>query len=81
MTSAVRCQKPFVGSVEHENRLLFHILRWNKSHVGSSHRFADSLGIGGIVLVGFDVGLHELWRDQFDRVPETLEAPGEEVRP
>ena len=34
------------------------------------HRFADRLGVGGIILVALDVGLHILRRHQPDLMPE-----------
>src|SRR3954451_21018979 len=49
------------------------VLDRDEPHAGSLHRFADRLGIGGIVFVGLDVGLHVLRRDQSNLMPEPVQ--------
>src|ERR1700755_3143571 len=45
-------------AMEYQATLLLWRLGWHKPHIGSGHRFADRLGISGIVLLSLDVGLH-----------------------
>jgi len=47
---------------------LGHGLGRDETHVGPPHRFADGLGVVGVVLLVFDVGFDELRRDHLDRV-------------
>ena len=52
----------------------------NETHAGTPHGFADRFSIVGVVLVSFDVGLHELWGDELDRVPQFTEPARPVVR-
>src|SRR5215469_5241420 len=45
-------------AMEHQAALLFRCLGWHKPHVGPADRLAYRLGISGIVLLSFDIGLH-----------------------
>jgi hypothetical protein len=63
VTSAVECQAA----------LLLGRLGRDEPHIGPGDRFADCLGISGIVLVSFDVGLHVGRRHQPHSVAERLE--------
>ena len=45
-------------AVEHQAALLLGSLGHNKSHVGPGDSLADGLGVSGIILLPFDVGLH-----------------------
>jgi hypothetical protein len=54
--------------------LLLNILDRHESHMRSINRLADRLGIGCVVLVGLDVGLDELRRNQPHRVPVRVGA-------
>jgi hypothetical protein len=58
------------GPMQHHHALLLHSLHGNKAHGRPAHCLADRLGIGGIVLLAFDVGLHVARRHQPDIVPE-----------
>jgi hypothetical protein len=60
--------------------LLLNTLHSNKAHVRSTHRFADRLGIIGVVLVALHVGLHELRRNQADGVASSLKFSRPMVR-
>src|SRR5271167_3383540 len=54
----------------HQPALLFGRLDRDKPHGRASHRLADRLGVGGIVLVALDVGLYILCRHQPNLMPE-----------
>src|SRR5450631_4770796 len=58
------------GAVLHQLTLLFGRLDLHEAHGRTPHRLADSLGIGGIVLVALEVGLHVLRRHQTHLVAE-----------
>ena len=58
--SRARSHEALTHTVQCEDRLLLDILYRYETHVRPSHRFADRLGIGCIVLVGLDVRLDEL---------------------
>src|SRR5262245_57119389 len=62
-------------TMQHEAALLFCRLGLDKPHVWSNNRFADRLGIGGIVLLAFEVGLHVRRRHQADGVTKGLQRP------
>jgi hypothetical protein len=49
-------------------------------HGRPDHGLADRLGVGGVVLVRLDEGLHVLGRDQPDLVAEGLQLPRPVVR-
>ena len=65
--------KALPNGVQCQDALLLDVLDRHKAHVGSGHCFADCLSIGGIVLVGLDVGFDELGSHQFDGVTQVLE--------
>ena len=46
------------GPMQHHHALLLRGLHGNKAHGRPAHRLADRLGIGGVVLLPLDVGLH-----------------------
>src|SRR6516225_3023259 len=54
--------------MQHQLALLLSRFDLNGAHGGSPHRLADRLGVGGIVLVVLDVGLHVPRRHQTHRV-------------
>ncbi len=51
-------------AMQHQLPLLLDRFDLHKTHGRPPHRLADRLGIGGIVLVALDVGLHVLRRHQ-----------------
>src|ERR1019366_6764482 len=57
-------------SMLHQPALLLDRLDHNEPHGWAPDRFADRLGVGGIVLVALDVGLHILRRHQTNLVAE-----------
>ena len=50
--------------MQHQLALLLGRFDLHKTHGRTSYRLADRLGVGGIVLVALDVGLHVLRRHQ-----------------
>jgi hypothetical protein len=60
-------------AVKHQAALLLGRLGWHKPHIGSGHCLADGLGIGGIVLLPLDVGLHVSRRHQPHGMTERLQ--------
>src|SRR5712671_3535871 len=60
-------------AVEHQAALLLRCLGRDEPHVRPGDRFADCLGISGIVLVSLDVGLHIGWRHQAHGMAKCLE--------
>src|SRR5262249_22797598 len=52
------------GVMEHQAALLLGRLGRHKPHVRPANRFADRLGISGIVLLSLHVRLHAGWRHQ-----------------
>ena len=60
-------------AVEHQAALLLGRLGRDEPHVGPGDRLADGLGVSGIVLLPFDVGLHVGRWHQSHRVAECLE--------
>ena len=62
--SCVRTYQPASYTMQRLNVLLFNRFPGNETHMRSTHGFANGLGIVGIVLVGLDVGLHELRSDE-----------------
>src|ERR1700682_518152 len=44
-------------------------------HLGPAHRLADRLGVGLVVLVAADIGLHVLRRDHHQLVAQLLQLP------
>ncbi|MCY1304685.1 hypothetical protein D9M69_377320 [compost metagenome] len=59
--------------MQRQHGLLLNVLKGHESHVWPRDRFADRLGIGRVVLVGLDVGLHELRCHQLDGVTKGLQ--------
>src|ERR1035437_6583685 len=57
-------------SMLHQSALLLDRLDRDEPHSWAPDRFADRLGVGGIVLVALDVGLHILRRHQTNLVAE-----------
>ena len=57
-------------SMLHQLTLLLGRLDRYEPHGWTPHRLADRLGVGGIVLVALDVGLHILRRHQTNLMPE-----------
>ena len=51
-------------AMQHQPPLLLDRFDLHKTHGRPPYRLADRLGIGGIVLVALDVGLHVLCRHQ-----------------
>ena len=60
-------------AVEHQAALLLGRLGCDEPHICPADRFADGLGVSGIVLLSLDIGLHIARRHQAHRVPERLE--------
>src|ERR1044071_2347442 len=56
--------------MEQKNGLLVGSLDRHEAHGRPLHRFADSLGIGRVVLLALNVRLDELWWHEPDRVPQ-----------
>ena len=56
--------QPTSYSVHRLDVLLIYRLDAHESHAGPAHRFADRLGVIGVVLVALHVRLHELRRNQ-----------------
>ena len=67
-------------AVEHQAALLLGSLGHNKSHVGPGDRLANGLGVSGIILLPFDVGLHVGRWHQSHRVAKCLELTRPMVR-
>jgi len=67
--------KSLPGPVQRQHRLLAAVLNRHEAHVGAGHRFADRLGVRGIVLVRLDVGFDELRSNQLHRVSQLGEFP------
>jgi len=59
--------------MQHQSALLFGRFDLHKTHSRTSHSLADRLGVGGIILVALDVGLHILRRHQTNLVAELRE--------
>ena len=59
--------------MQHQSALLFGRFDLHKSHGRASHSLADRLGVGGIILVALDVGLHVLRRHHTNLVVEFRE--------
>jgi len=59
--------------MQHRHRLLVFALDRDEAHAGPLHGFAAGLGIGGVVLVGLDVGPNVVRRHQPRIVAECLQ--------
>ena len=57
-----RQQRP--GAVEHRHGLLVDALDRHEAHGWPTHRLADRLGVGRVVLVPLEARLHMAWRHQ-----------------
>ena len=55
---------------QHQGRLLLGGLHRHKAHARPAHGLADPVGVGRIVLVALNVGLHQLRRQQHHLVPQ-----------
>jgi len=60
-------------AVKHQATLLLGSFGSNEPHIGPRDRFADCLGINGIILVPLHVGLHIGRRHQAHSVAERLQ--------
>ena len=60
-------------AMQHQAALLLGRLGLDKPHVGPGHRFADCLGVSGIVLLPLDVRLHVGRQHQAHGMPKGLE--------
>src|ERR1039458_8737033 len=60
----VRCRIKRSRAMQHQPALLLGRFDLYKTHGRPPHRLADRLGVGRIVLVALDVGLHVLRRHQ-----------------
>ena len=65
--------KEMARAMQHQATLLLGGLGLDKPHVGPGDCFADRLGIGGIVLMAFDIRLHIGRRHQARGMAERLE--------
>ncbi len=74
-----RQQKPKNGLTKCPD-LLFAVFNRHKAHVRAAHHLANSLCIGRIVLVGFDVKFYELGSNQFDGMSQPLQLISSEGR-
>ena len=73
--------KKIPGAVNHEHALLLFCLARHEAHAWSLNSFAAGLSIGGIMLVGFDIGPHVASRHQSYIVTELGElAARNEIR-
>ncbi len=72
--------KKVPGAVNHEHALLLFCLARHEAHAWSLNSFAAGLSIGGIMLVGFDIGPHVASRHQSHIVTELGELAGPEMR-
>ena len=61
--------------MKHQHTLLRRRFDGHKAHGRARHGLADGLGIGGIVLPAFDIGLDVLGGHQADLVPKSNEFP------
>ena len=50
--------KEMARAVEHQAALLLGRLGLDKPHIGPGDRFADGLGVSGIILLSLDIRLH-----------------------
>jgi hypothetical protein len=68
------------GAMERQAALLLGRLGRNEPHICPRHCFANRLGVRGIILLPFDVGLNVSRRHQSHRVAERLELTRPMVR-
>ena len=78
--NALRAHQQIARAVLHQLSLLFRRFDLHETHGRASHRLADRLGIGRVVLVALDVGLHVLRRHQTNLVTELGQLPRPIVR-
>jgi len=67
-------------AVKHQTTLLLRRLCWREPHVGSGNRLANRLGVGHIVLLPFDIGLHVGRRHQPNGMTDRLKFARPMVR-
>jgi len=67
-------------AMKHHATLLLRRLGRHEPHVGSGDRLANSLSVGHVVLLPFDVGLHIRWRHQSHGMTNCLELARPMVR-
>jgi hypothetical protein len=60
-------------TMQHQAALLFGRLGRHEAHARSLHCLTDGLGIGGVVLLAFDIRLHVGRRDKAHSVPKSLQ--------
>src|SRR6516162_5368206 len=72
--------KQMPRAMKYQTTLLFRCLGRHKPHVGPADRLAYRLGISGIVLLSFDVGLHIGGRHQTHIVSQCLKLACPMVR-
>ena len=65
--------KEMARAMQHQAALLLGRLGLDQPHVGPGDRFADGLGVSGIILLSLDVWLHIGRRHQAHGMPERLE--------
>jgi hypothetical protein len=64
------------GPVDHKNRLLIDRFHRDETHGRARDRFADRLGINGVILTAFYVRLHVLRGHQFDLMSQGDQLSG-----
>lgn len=62
--------------MQRQDGLLIDGLNGHEPHRRSTDSFTNRLRIGGVVLIALDVGLDELWGDQLDGMPKSLQLAG-----
>ena len=68
------------GPVQHEHGLPLGALDRNEPHRRAGHRLTDRLGVGGVVLLPPDIGLHIRRRHQPHLVPQRRQLARPVVR-
>ena len=61
-------------TMQHQATLLLGRFGRHEAHARPLHRLADGLGIGGVILLAFDIGLHVGRRDETHGVPDSPAA-------
>jgi hypothetical protein len=59
--------------MQHQAALLLGCFGRHEAHARPLHRLADSFGVGSIILLAFDIGLHVGRRDETHTVPQSLQ--------
>ena len=60
---------------QHQGGLLLGGFHRHRAHARPAHGFADPIGVGRVVLVARDIGLHQLRRQQHRLVPQRPDLP------